>query len=129
MIQVRQLTKRFGQKLAVNDLSFDVLPGMVTGFLGPNGAGKTTTLRMLVGLAGPDKGTASIDGISYRDLPAPCRHVGALLDAKAYHPGRKARDHLLALAKGSRIPNKRVDEVLDLVGLTDVASRRAGTFS
>jgi len=129
VIEVRNLTKRFGPKLAVNDLSFQVPAGMVTGFLGPNGAGKTTTLRMLVGLAAPDRGSTAIDGVSYRSLPAPCRHVGALLDARSYHPGRKARDHLLVLARGSRIPTKRVDEVLDLVGLTEVAGRRAGTFS
>ncbi|HMK97659.1 MAG TPA: ABC transporter ATP-binding protein, partial [Acidimicrobiales bacterium] len=129
MIQVSHLTKRFGEKLAVEDLSFEVAPGTVTGFLGPNGAGKTTTLRLIVGLASPDKGSATIDGIAYGELPAPCRHVGALLDAKAYHPGRKARDHLLVLAKASRIPAKRADEVLDLVGLSDVAGHRAGTFS
>ncbi|HTV11628.1 MAG TPA: ABC transporter ATP-binding protein [Acidimicrobiales bacterium] len=129
MIQVRHLSKRFGEKLAVNDLSFEVHPGTVTGFLGPNGAGKTTTLRLIVGLAAADKGSATIDGVAYRDQPAPCRHVGALLDAKAYHPGRKARDHLLVMAKASRVPEKRVDEVLALVGLTDVAGRRAGTFS
>jgi len=129
VIRVSHLTKRFGEKLAVDDLSFEVTPGTVTGFLGPNGAGKTTTLRLIVGLASPDKGSTTIDGIAYQALPAPCRHVGALLDAKAYHPGRKARDHLLVLAKASRIPAKRADEVLDLVGLSDVAGRRAGTFS
>jgi len=129
VIQVSHLTKRFGAKRAVDDLSFEVMPGTVTGFLGPNGAGKTTTLRLIVGLAEPNKGSTAIDGVTYRGLAAPCRHVGALLDAKAYHPGRKARDHLLVLAKASRIPAKRVDEVLDLVGLTDVAERRAGTFS
>jgi ABC-2 type transport system ATP-binding protein len=130
VIQVRHLTKRFGSTtLAVNDLSFDVQPGTVTGFLGPNGAGKTTTLRLALGLSRPDKGTATIDGVSYQQLRAPMREVGVLLDAKAYHPGRRARDHLVALAQAGRIPLGRVDEVLGLVGLADVAGRRAGTFS
>ena len=129
MIQVRHLAKRFGQNVAVNDLSFDVQPGAVTGFLGPNGAGKTTTLRLIVGLARPDKGTATIDGTSYHDLRSPLRQVGALLDAKSYHPGRRARDHLVALAQAGHVPRRRVGEVLDLVGLSDVAGRRAGTFS
>jgi ABC-2 type transport system ATP-binding protein len=102
---------------------------VVTGFLGPNGAGKTTTLRMILGLVRPEKGTATVDGVSYQDLRAPMREVGAVLDAKAYQPGRKARDHLLALAQASRIPLKRVDEVLGFVGLSDVADRRAGNFS
>jgi ABC-2 type transport system ATP-binding protein len=101
----------------------------VTGFLGPNGAGKTTTLRMILGLVGPEKGTATIDGISYQRLRAPMREVGAVLDAKAYQPGRKARDHLVALAQASRIPLRRVEEVLGFVGLSDVADRRAGNFS
>lgn len=129
MIQVRNLTKRFGAKLAVDDLTFDVQTGIVTGFLGPNGAGKTTTLKNIVGLDRPDKGTATIDGVSYQELPAPMREVGALLDAKSFHPGRKARDHLVALAQAGRLPARRVDEVLDLVGLSDVAGRKAGTFS
>jgi ABC-2 type transport system ATP-binding protein len=129
LIEVRNLTKHFGQKLAVDDLSFQVQPGRVTGFLGPNGAGKTTTLRLVLGLAGPDRGTATIDGSPYHQLRAPMRQVGALLEAKGYHPGRKARDHLLALAQAGRIPARRVDEVLDLVGLTEVAGRKAGTFS
>ena len=129
MIQVRNLTKRFGAKTAVDDLSFDVQPGVVTGFLGPNGAGKSTTFRAIVGLVRPDAGTVTINGARYHDLPAPMREVGALLEAKAYHPGRKARDHLLALAEASRIPRRRVDEVLGLVGLADVARRKAGTFS
>lgn len=107
MIQVRNLTKHFGPNIAVDNLSFEVEPGRVTGFLGPNGAGKTTTLRMILGLVGPEKGTATIDGISYQSLRAPMREVGAVLDAKAYQPGRKARDHLLALAQASRIPVKR----------------------
>jgi ABC-2 type transport system ATP-binding protein len=129
VIQVRHLSKSFDSKPAVDDLSFDVQPGTVTGFLGPNGAGKTTTMRLLLGLTRPDKGTATIDGVSYHDLRAPMQQVGVLLDAKAYHPGRKARDHLVALAQAGRIPMKRVDEVLALVGLTDVGDRRAGTFS
>ena len=129
MIKVHNLTKHFGQKVAVNDLSFEVQPGVVTGFLGPNGAGKTTTLRMLLGLTHPDKGTATINGVPYQQLQAPMREVGAILDAKAYHPGRKARDHLLVLAEAGAIPSKRVDEVLDLVGLNDVADKRAGSFS
>ena len=129
MIQVHHLAKHFGSTLAVDDLSFEVQPGAVTGFLGPNGAGKTTTLRLILGLARPDKGTATIDGVSYQHLRAPMAQVGALLDAKSYHPGRKARDHLVALAQAGRIPVKRVDEVLNLVGLNEVAGRAAGTFS
>ncbi|HTT91609.1 MAG TPA: ATP-binding cassette domain-containing protein [Acidimicrobiales bacterium] len=129
MIEVHNLNKHFGAKLAVDNLSFQVQPGMVTGFLGPNGAGKTTTLRLILGLARPDKGTATINGVSYQGLRAPMREVGALLDAKAYHPGRKARNHLLALAQAGHIPGKRVDEVLEFVGLSDVAGRKAGTFS
>ena len=129
MIQVRNLTKHFGPNIAVDNLNFEVQPGRVTGFLGPNGAGKTTTLRMILGLIRPEKGTATVDGVSYQRLRAPMREVGAVLDAKAYQPGRKARDHLLALAQASRIPVKRVDEVLGFVGLSDVADRRAGNFS
>jgi ABC-2 type transport system ATP-binding protein len=129
VIEVRHLTKRFGPKTAVNDLSFEVQPGLVTGFLGPNGAGKTTTFRTIVGLVRPDAGTASVNGVTYEELVAPMREVGALLEAKAYHPGRRARDHLVALAQASRIPLRRVDEALDLVGLSDAAGRKAGTFS
>jgi ABC-2 type transport system ATP-binding protein len=129
MIRVSNLTKRFGPKIAVDNLSFEVQPGVVTGFLGPNGAGKTTTLRLVLGLAKPDNGSATIDGARYHDLRSPMRQVGALLDAKSYHPGRKARDHLVALAQAGRIPSRRVEEVLDLVGLSDVAGRKAGTFS
>ena len=129
MIQVRNLTKHFGPNIAVDNLSFEVQAGRVTGFLGPNGAGKTTTLRMILGLIRPEKGTATVDGVTYQGLRAPMREVGAVLDAKAYQPGRKARDHLLALAQASRIPVKRVDEVLGFVGLSDVANRRAGNFS
>jgi ABC-2 type transport system ATP-binding protein len=129
MIKVRNLTKHFGPKVAVNDLSFEVQPGVVTGFLGPNGAGKTTTLRLLLGLAHPDKGTATIMDLPYHELRAPMREVGAVLDAKSYHPGRKARDHLLVLAEAGAISSRRVDEVLGLVGLNDVAGKRAGSFS
>jgi ABC-2 type transport system ATP-binding protein len=129
MIRVSNLTKRFGPQLAVDNLSFEVQPGVVTGFLGPNGAGKTTTMRLILGLAGPDQGSATINGVRYQQLRTPMREVGALLDAKSYHPGRKARDHLLALAQAGRIPSRRVGEVLDLVGLSDVAGRKAGTFS
>jgi ABC-2 type transport system ATP-binding protein len=129
LIQVRNLTKHFGPNIAVDNLSFEVQAGRVTGFLGPNGAGKTTTLRMILGLIRPEKGTATVDGVTYEGLRAPMREVGAVLDAKAYQPGRKARDHLLALAQASRIPVKRVDEVLGFVGLSDVANRRAGNFS
>jgi ABC-2 type transport system ATP-binding protein len=129
MIRAQHLTKRFGPRLAVDDLSFEVQAGAVTGFLGPNGAGKTTTLRLILGLAHSDKGSATINGQAYRDLRSPMREVGALLDAKAYHPGRKARDHLLALAQAARIDPRRVDEVLGIVGLAEVANKRAGTFS
>jgi ABC-2 type transport system ATP-binding protein len=129
VIQVRNLTKRFGAKTAVNNLSFDVQPGLVTGFLGPNGAGKTTTLRAIVGLVRPDAGAVTVNGTNYHDILAPTHEVGALLEAKAYHPGRRARDHLVALAQASRIPNRRVDEVLGLVGLADAGKRKAGTFS
>jgi ABC-2 type transport system ATP-binding protein len=110
-------------------LSFDVRPGVVTGFLGPNGSGKSTTMRMLVGLDKPARGTARISGRPYRELAWPMREVGALLEAKAFHPGRSARAHLAALAAGNSVPAARVGEVLDLVGLQGAADRRAGTFS
>jgi ABC-2 type transport system ATP-binding protein len=129
MIQVRGLTKRYGEVTAVRDLSFDVLPGRVTGFLGPNGAGKTTTMRLILGLAYPDAGTAGIDGKSYASLAYPMREVGALLDAKAVHGGRSAYNHLLCLAQTNNLPKKRVGEVLELVGLTEVARRRTKGFS
>jgi ABC-2 type transport system ATP-binding protein len=129
MIEARGLTKRYGDRLAVDDLSFTVQPGIVTGFLGPNGAGKSTTMRMLLGLDAPTKGTATIGGRRYADHPAPLREVGALLEAKAIHTGRSARNHLLALAATTGIPRRRVEEVIDLVGLTDVAGKRAGGFS
>jgi ABC-2 type transport system ATP-binding protein len=115
--------------LAVDRLSFTVEPGRVTGFLGPNGAGKTTTLRMLLGLVRPTAGTATIDGRRYRDLPLPTREVGAVLEASNFHPGRSGRDHLRVLAPDAGVPDRRVDEVLSLVGLAGAAHRRAGGYS
>lgn len=129
MIEVANVSKRFGSTVAVDDLSFQVAPGRVTGFLGPNGAGKTTTLRMVVGLARPTAGSATVAGRPYRELAVPLREVGALLDARAVHPGRTAVDHLRWLARSQRLPRARVDEVLGLVGLSDVAGRRVGGFS
>jgi len=129
MIEARRLTKRYGSTLAVDQLSFSVEPGRVTGFLGPNGAGKTTTMRMILGLDRPNSGLVTINGRAYRDLPAPLREVGALLDAKAVHGGRKAYNHLLLLAQSNGIRKSRVDEVLRIVGLEGVARRRAGGFS
>jgi len=129
MIEVHDLTKRYGPTVAVDHLSFRVEPGRVTGFLGPNGAGKSTTMRMVMGLDRPDHGTATVNGRPYRALPWPLREVGALLEARSYHPGRTAWQHLWALAQVNELPRRRVDEVLDMVGLTSVARRRAGTFS
>jgi ABC-2 type transport system ATP-binding protein len=129
MIEVRGLTKRFGDKLAVDDLSFTVQPGVVTGFLGPNGAGKSTTMRLILGLDRPNAGTALVNGKAYRSLPAPLFEVGALLDAKDVHGGRTARSHLLALAQSNGIPAKRVDEVLELTGIGSVAKKRIKGFS
>jgi len=129
MIEVRRLTKRYGEVTAVRDLSFDVLPGRVTGFLGPNGAGKTTTMRLILGLDYPDAGTARIDGEQYASLAYPMREVGALLDAKAVHGGRSAYNHLLCLAQTNNLPRRRVGEVLELVGLTEVARKRTKGFS
>jgi len=129
MITVQNLTKRFGAKTAVDDISFEVRPGAVTGFLGPNGAGKSTTMRMIVGLDRPDAGAATIGGRPYRELKAPLAEVGVLLDAKAVHPGRSARAHLKALAATHGIPNSRVQHVIDLTGLGAVADRRVGGFS
>jgi ABC-2 type transport system ATP-binding protein len=123
MIEARGLSKRYGDTLAVDDLSFTVQPGLVTGFLGPNGAGKSTTMRMLLGLDRPTRGTALIGGKLYSSLKGPLHHVGALLDAKDVHPGRKARTHLLALAQSNGIPRKRVDEVLEMTGMSTVASK------
>jgi ABC-2 type transport system ATP-binding protein len=129
VIEARNLTKRYGSTVAVDELSFEVKPGMVTGFLGPNGAGKTTTMRMIVGLDRPDHGSVKLDGRSYRDLPVPLHEVGALLDAKAFHGGRSAYNHLLCLAQSNGIPARRVDEVLAIVGLETAAKRRAQSYS
>jgi len=129
MIEVRGLSKRYGEKLAVNNLSFDVVPGKVTGFLGPNGAGKTTTMRLILGLDYPNAGSVTIDGKRYASLANPMREVGALLDAKAVHGGRSAYNHLLCLAQTNNLPKRRVGEVLELVGLTDVARKRTKGFS
>jgi ABC-2 type transport system ATP-binding protein len=129
MIAARGLTKRYGDKLAVDDLTFTVRPGVVTGFLGPNGAGKSTTMRMILGLDAPTRGSVTVNGRPYRDHAAPLRELGALLDARSVHPGRSARNHLLALAQTSGVPRSRVDEVVEAVGLESVARRRAGGFS
>jgi ABC-2 type transport system ATP-binding protein len=129
MIEARGLSKRYGATVAVDGLGFDVRPGVVTGFLGPNGSGKSTTMRLILGLDAPDAGQARIGGRRYRDLRWPLREVGALLEARAFHPGRSARAHLRALAASNGIPRPRVEEVLDLVGLAEVAGRRAGSFS
>ncbi|MEV0525064.1 ATP-binding cassette domain-containing protein [Streptomyces sp. NPDC050439] len=129
MIEVNELTKTYGGKTAVKDLSFTVRPGHVTGFLGPNGAGKSTTLRLLLGLHDPTRGTVTIDGRPFRDRPRGLRHVGALLDAGDAHGGRWAAAHLHGLARGNRIPRARVDEVLREVGLAGAARRRIGGFS
>ena len=129
MIDVSNLTKVYGPVRAVDDLSFRVKPGIVTGFLGPNGAGKSTTMRMILGLDAPTAGTATINGRRYRELPRPLATVGALLDAKSVHPNRSAANHLRWLAQSNGIPTSRVGEVLELVGLSDVAGKKAGGFS
>ena len=129
MIEVEHLSKRYGDKLAVDDLSFTVRPGIVTGFLGPNGAGKSTTMRLILGLDAPTTGTAIVAGCAYRDLPAPLHEVGAMLEARAIHTGRSAFHHLLAMAQTHGIARSRVDEVIELVGLQDVARKRVGSFS
>jgi ABC-2 type transport system ATP-binding protein len=129
MIEVRGLTKRYGDVLAVDDLSFDVAPGQVTGFLGPNGSGKSTTMSVIMGLNHPNSGSVTISGKKYKDLRWPMREVGGLLEARAIHPGRSAYAHLWSLAQYGGIRKSRVDEVLDLVGLTSVAKRRVGKFS
>jgi ABC-2 type transport system ATP-binding protein len=129
MIQLTDVTKRYSSTVAVDHLSFEVRPGEVTGFLGPNGSGKSTSMRMIVGLDAPTSGTVTVDGRPYRDLRFPLRHVGALLEAKAIHPARSARDHLRWLADSNGINRRRVDEVLEQVGLADVADRRSGGFS
>ncbi|WSG19500.1 ATP-binding cassette domain-containing protein [Nonomuraea sp. NBC_01738] len=129
MIELNELTKRYGDTLAVDRLSFRVEPGHVTGFLGPNGAGKSTTMRLLLGLDRPTSGTAHVNGRPYTSLTKPMREVGALLDANALHPGRSAYNHLLCLARTNDLPSQRVAEVLELVGLAGVARKRAGGFS
>jgi ABC-2 type transport system ATP-binding protein len=129
MIEVRGLTKRYGDKTAVDNLTFGVEPGRVTGFLGPNGAGKTTTMRCILGLDYPNEGTVTIDGKVYGELAFPMREVGALLEAKAVHGGRSAYNHLLCLAQTNSLPKRRVGEVLDLVGLSEVAKKRSKGFS
>jgi ABC-2 type transport system ATP-binding protein len=129
MIDVKNLSKSYGKTRAVHDLSFTVETGVITGFLGPNGSGKSTTMRMIMGLDRPNRGTATINGKPFHEIKWPLREVGALLEAKAIHPGRSARSHLTSLAQTNAIPKARVDEVLDLVGLTQVANRKAGKFS
>jgi ABC-2 type transport system ATP-binding protein len=129
VIEARGLTKDYADKRAVDDLSFDVHPGIVTGFLGPNGSGKSTTMRLILGLDRPTKGDVTVNGKHYRDHPAPLHEVGALLEARSVHTGRSARNHLLALAQTHGIPRSRVDELIDVVGLHDVAKKRAGQFS
>ena len=129
MIEAQGLTKRYGDKLAVDDLSFTVRPGRVTGFLGPNGAGKSTTMRLILGLDAPTRGSATVNGRPYREHLAPLHEVGALLEARSVHPGRSAYHHLLALAQTNGIARSRVDEVVEQVGLRKVVRRRAGRFS
>ena len=129
MISARRLSKRYGDVLAVDDLSFDVRPGAVTGFLGANGAGKSTTMRMVLGLDTPTAGTVTVAGRAYRDLPSPAREVGALLDPRCMHPGRSARAHLRWMADAAGLARSRVEEVLELVGVAEAADRRVGTFS
>ena len=129
MITARGLSKHYGRTVAVRDLTFTVRPGVVTGFLGPNGAGKSTTMRMLIGLDRPDTGQATVNGKPYRELRQPLRQVGAMLEARSFHPGRSARAHLRALADSNAIPGRRVEEVLALVGLAAAGGRRAGKFS
>jgi len=129
VIEIQGLTKDYGAKRAVDNLTFKVLPGLVTGFLGPNGSGKSTTMRLILGLDAPTSGSATVDGKRYREFAAPLHEVGALLEARSVHTGRSAYHHLLALAQTHGIPKRRVSELIDLVGLHDVAGKRAGTFS
>ena len=129
MIEAQNITKRYGEKIAVDDLSFTVKPGIVTGFLGPNGAGKSTAMRLIVGLDSPTRGRVTVNGKLYREHAAPLHEVGTMLEARAIHTGRSARNHLLALAQTHGIPGTRVDEVIDLVGLQEVARKRVGSFS
>jgi ABC-2 type transport system ATP-binding protein len=129
LIQAQNLTKKYGDKIAVDDLSFTVPPGIVTGFLGPNGAGKSTTMRMILGLDAPTSGSVTVNGRPYAEHARPLREVGALLEARAVHTGRSARNHLLVMAATAGIGRRRVDEVIDMVGLSDVAEQRVGAFS
>ncbi|MGH3195429.1 MAG: ATP-binding cassette domain-containing protein, partial [Streptosporangiaceae bacterium] len=129
MIEAQDLVKRYGSTMAVNDLSFSIRPGMVTGFLGPNGAGKTTTLRMLLGLVTPDAGSAAVNGLAYAAMPDPLHEVGAVLEASSFHPGRTARDHLRVTAMAASADESRIEDVLDLVQLSGAAGRRTGGFS
>ena len=129
MIEVDHLTKRYGEKVAIDDLTFNVRPGIVTGFLGPNGAGKSTTMRVIAGLDAPNSGQATIDGVPYRELRAPLHKVGTLLEARAVHPGRSAYSHLLAMAQTHGVARGRVDELIEMVGLDGVARKRVGGFS
>jgi len=129
MITVSHLTKTYGRRRVVDDLSFELAPGRITGFVGPNGAGKSTTMRMMVGLARPDAGDVSYGGVSYADLRDPARTVGVVLDARAMHPGRSAREHLRAMAAMSSLPPARVEQVLHVVGLDAAAGQRVGGFS
>src|SRR3954453_16010624 len=129
MIDAQHLSKRYGERLAVDDLTFTVQPGVVTGFLGPNGAGKSTTMRMILGLDAPTSGHVTVNGKAYRDLSAPLHEIGAMLEARAIHTGRSAYNHLLAMAQTHGIPRERVSEVIELVGLDAVARRRVGGFS
>ena len=126
---LEHLTKRYGDHTVVHDLSFTVEPGRVTGFLGPNGSGKSTTMKMMLDLASPDRGTATINGSRYRDLPDPARTVGAMIESDAFHPGRSGRNHLRILADATGISHRRVDAALEEVGLTDAADRQAGAYS
>jgi ABC-2 type transport system ATP-binding protein len=129
MIDAQHISKRYGERLAVDDLTFTVAPGVVTGFLGPNGAGKSTTMRMILGLDAPSSGSVTVNGKAYNQLAAPLHEIGAMLEARAIHTGRSAYNHLLAMAQTHGIPRRRVDEVIDLVGLQSVARKRAGGFS
>jgi ABC-2 type transport system ATP-binding protein len=129
VIEVDHLSKRYGTKVAVDDLSFVVPPGVITGFLGPNGAGKSTTMRLMLGLDAPTSGSVTVNGKAYEDLPAPLNEIGAMLEAHSVHTGRSAYHHLLALAATHGLPRGRVDEVIELVGLKDVARERVGSFS
>jgi ABC-2 type transport system ATP-binding protein len=129
VIEVRGVSKRYGEKVAVDDLTFSVAPGIVTGFLGPNGAGKSTTMRLILGLDAPSSGTVRVNGCDYRELTAPLHEVGAMLEARAIHTGRSAYNHLLALAQTHGIQRSRVEEVIELVGLGEVARKRVGGFS